>query len=197
MDLLAQLMMAVGLATCAGLRAWLPLLVVSVMARAGYVTLGGSFEFLARDDALIIFTIATVLEIMADKFVGLDHLLDAVGIVARPVAGAVMASAVLIDMDPLVSVILGVMAGGASSLLVHSGKSIVRVKTTALAPVHGGAGNALVSSAEDLTAGAGAWFVLTNPILAFVGVVLALVGAAWVVRSTVRLGTRVVSGTAT
>lgn len=193
MDLATQLMLGIGLAACAGLRAWLPLLLVSVMARGGYLELAGSFEFLAREDTLVILAVATVLEVVADKVVGLDHLLDAIGTIARPAAGAVMASAVLVDLDPLVAAVLGLIAGGASSLLVHSGKSIVRAKTTALVPVHGGAGNAMVSTAEDVTSGVGAWMILSDPTLAFGLVALALIGSAAVVVATVRAVRRATS----
>ncbi len=186
MDLATQLMLGIGLAACAGLRAWLPLLLVSVMAKGGYLTLGGNFEFLAREDTIVILAIATVLEVLGDKLVGVDHILDAIGTIARPAVGALMASAVLIDLDPLAAAILGLIAGGASSMLVHSGKSIVRAKTTALVPVHGGVGNAMVSTAEDVTSGVGAWMILSDPTLAFAVVALALIGAAWVVAKAAR-----------
>jgi len=186
MELAAQLMLGMGLAACAGLRAWLPLLLLSVMARTGYITLGAGFEFLAREDALVILGVATIIEVVADKVVGLDHLLDAVGTIARPAAGAVLASAVLVNLDPLAAAILGLIAGGASSLLVHSSKSIVRAKTTALVPIHGGAGNAVVSTAEDMASGAGAWMILSNPAIAVVVVVPTILIGGWIVYRALR-----------
>lgn len=186
MELAAQLMLGMGLAACAGLRAWLPLLLLSVMARTGYITLGAGFDFLAREDALIVLGVATVIEIVADKVVGLDHLLDAIGTIARPAAGALMASAVLVDLDPLAAAILGLIAGGASSLLVHSSKSIVRAKTTALVPIHGGAGNAVISTAEDVTSGVGTWMILSNPAIAGAVVAFALLGGGWIVYRAIR-----------
>ena len=45
---------------CAGLRAWLPLLLASLLARAGWLDLGPSFQFLASNKALLLFAVATV-----------------------------------------------------------------------------------------------------------------------------------------
>ena len=46
-DVVSSVSLAIGLAACAGLRAWLPLLLVGGLARADVLTLGSSFGFLA------------------------------------------------------------------------------------------------------------------------------------------------------
>ena len=43
-----SLAMGIGLAACAGLRAWLPLLLAGGMARLGIIELGSSFRFISR-----------------------------------------------------------------------------------------------------------------------------------------------------
>jgi len=150
MELGYQLMMGLGLAACAGFRAWLPMLVMGVMARTGHITLGPSFQFLASDGALIIFGVATVLETFGDKFIAIDHFLDAVGTLVRPVAGTILASSMFTKMDPQTALVLGLIVGGGSSLTVHAGKALTRAKVTMFSPLHGGMGNAAVSLGEDV-----------------------------------------------
>jgi hypothetical protein len=81
MDVLAEYLPALGLAialaACAGLRAWLPLLLAGGLARAGLLELGPQFQFLASNRALALFAAATLLELAADKVPALDHALDA------------------------------------------------------------------------------------------------------------------------
>ena len=59
--------LAIGLAACAGLRAWLPLLLTGALVRADVIAVGSSFSFIASNRALILFGLASVFEIMADK----------------------------------------------------------------------------------------------------------------------------------
>src|SRR5919201_375667 len=84
--------LAIGLAACAGLRAWLPLLLTGGLVRAGVLEIGPSFSFLATNRALILFGVASVVEIVADKVPAVVHALDVLGTVLRPVAATVLAA---------------------------------------------------------------------------------------------------------
>src|SRR5205085_9850019 len=85
----------VGIAAACGLRAFLPLLAVGVAARAGLIHLHAGSEWLAGDRALWALGVAAALEIAGDKIPVVDHALDAIGTLLRPVAAAVGAYAVL------------------------------------------------------------------------------------------------------
>jgi hypothetical protein len=147
-DLALCLALGVGLAACAGLRAWLPLLMAGAAARLGWLELGPHFEFLAGNRALIIFGLASVVEIAADKVPALDHLLDVVSTVLRPAAGSLLAASVLWPVhDPLVAVCLGVAVGAPTALLPHAAKSLTRAASTALTA---GLANPLLSVLEDV-----------------------------------------------
>src|SRR5688572_6394478 len=89
-----SLAMGIGLAACAGIRAWLPLLMAGGLARWGIIELGSSFQFIASDRALILFGVATVIEIVADKVPAVDHALDSLSTVLRPAAGSLLAASV-------------------------------------------------------------------------------------------------------
>src|SRR5262249_60144995 len=87
---LAAAALAIALAATAGLRAWLPLLLAGGLSRAGLLELGPSFQFLGSTKALVIFGIATVLELLADKVPALDHTLDLLSTPLRMGAGALL-----------------------------------------------------------------------------------------------------------
>ena len=177
MNLAYQLMMGVSLAACAGFRAWLPMLALGIMARSGHVMLHPSFQFLASDGVMIIFGLAAALEFLGDKFIVIDHFLDAAGTIARPVAGTIIASSMLTKMDPSTALLMGLIVGGGTSLTVHAGKALARAKVSLLAPFHGGAGNAVVSLGEDFVSTAMLGLVWLSPALACLFAAL-LVGLA-------------------
>jgi hypothetical protein len=148
--IIPSLALGIGLAACAGLRAWLPLLLAGLLARAGVLELGASFRFIASNEALILFGVATVVEIVGDKIPAVDHALDALSTVLRPAAGSLLAASVLWRIpDPLTALALGVAVGAPSALVPHAAKSALRAASTALT---GGLANPLLSLVEDLAA---------------------------------------------
>ncbi len=147
-DVVPSLAMGIGLAACAGLRAWLPLLLAGGLARAGWLTLGPSFQFLGSNRALILFGVATLIEISGDKIPAVDHALDALSTFLRPAAGALLAASVMWQVkDPLTAIALGVAVGAPSALVPHAAKSVLRAASTGLT---GGLANPVVSVAEDV-----------------------------------------------
>lgn len=139
--------LAIALAACAGLRAWLPLLLAGAMSRAGYLQLGDSFRFLGSNKALTLFAIATVLELLGDKIPALDHALDVLGTPLRPAAGALLAASVLGQLsDPLTAVVLGTALGAPAALVPHAAKSVLRATSTTLTA---GLANPVLSLLED------------------------------------------------
>ena len=184
MDTLVQLLMGVSLAACAGLRTWMPLLVVGLLGRSGFVHLSSSFDVLTHTGTLTALGVATVVEVLGDKVIAIDHFLDGIGTFLRPAAGTVLASSLLTGLDPHVALLLGLIAGGGAALTVHTGKSAVRAGTTALAPAHLGAGNAAVSFLEDILAFGGIWAAVLVPVVAFI-LIVAL--AWWVRRALIRV----------
>src|SRR4029078_9599728 len=142
--------MAIGLAACAGLRAWLPLLFAGLLTRAGWLQVGPSFQFIASNRALLLFGLATLIEVLADKVPALDHALDALSTVLRPAAASLLAASVFGDfVDPLTAVILGVVVGAPTSLVPHAAKSPLRLASTTFTA---GLANPILSLLEDVMA---------------------------------------------
>jgi Domain of unknown function (DUF4126) len=146
-EALPALALAIALAACAGLRAWLPLLLTGALSRWGLLTLGESFRFLGSNRALAIFAIATALELVGDKIPAVDHSLDMLGTVLRPAAGALLAASVLGHIsDPLTAIVLGTAVGAPAALVPHAAKSVLRAASTTLTA---GLANPILSVMED------------------------------------------------
>ena len=170
MALLAtQLAMGFALAASAGLRAFLPIFVVGLLARQGYLELGASFEWMAGTPALTIFGSAVVFEILGDKFPAVDHALDAVGTIVKPVAGTLVAAALFTDLDPVIATALGLVAGGTTAATVHLLKAKTRLASTLFTA---GFANPVLSFAED----GFAFFAIALAILVPVLAALAAIG---------------------
>jgi hypothetical protein len=177
LDIIPSLALGIGLAATAGLRAWLPLLLTGGLARVGYLELGDKFQFLSSNRALILFAVATVLEIAGDKIPAVDHALDSLSTILRPAAGSLLAASVLWQVsDPLTAAVLGIAVGAPSALVPHAAKSLMRTASTVLT---GGLANPILSVIEDVIAFG--VFVLTVLVPVFMAL-LVLVGAVYVVR---------------
>jgi len=164
-ELIWQLMMGFGLAASAGLRAFLPLLVVGVAGRFELVGLGDRFTWMASDAALIVFAVAVVIEVLGDKIPVVDHALDAVGTFARPLAGALAAASPITAMNPLTAAVVGVILGATVAGGVHAAKAGTRILSTGAT---GGLATPLISVAEDALSFGGALVSLFLPGVIFV-----------------------------
>lgn len=187
MEIAIQILMGVSLAACAGMRAFLPVLVTGLLARAHVIELNPHLAFMARDDVLIIFGVATVVEFLADKIIAVDHALDAAATFLRPAAGTVLASSVLTRMDPGIALTLGLIVGGGTALTVHAGKTAFRYKTSSLAMFHGGAANTVVSFIEDAVVAVWLGITAVAPVIAFLLTVVVVAGSVWMVGHFVKI----------
>ncbi|MGV3722862.1 MAG: DUF4126 domain-containing protein, partial [Actinomycetota bacterium] len=121
-----------------------------------------------------------------DKFIAVDHFLDAVGAVVRPVLGTVVAAAVLTKLDPVAATVLGLILGGTTAFTMNAGKAIARYKVSAFSPAHAGLGNFSVSLFEDAAVGIGLWIAAHAPIVAFVLTLISIGIAVWLTVHSVK-----------
>lgn len=182
-SILWQVMMGVGLAASAGLRAFLPLLLVGLAGRAELVPLGEHFAWLAGTPALTVLTVAVLLEVLGDKIPLLDNALDAAGTVVRPVAGAIAAAAPITTLDPLTAAVVGLVIGTSVAGGVHLAKASLRLGSTAATA---GIVNPALSVGEDVASFTGALIAIFVPVMAF-ALALAILAAGY------RLGRRTAS----
>jgi hypothetical protein len=174
-----QVAMGIGLAACTGLRAFLPLLVVAVAGRLEWVPLAEPFQWLATWPAIVVFGVAVTTELLSDKIPIIDNLLDTVHVGVKPVAGAILATAVLTDLAPLEATTLGIMAGAPTAGAVH----VVKAKTRVLSSVlTAGLGNPILSLLEDVAALIGAIAAIVVPVLIAAMAVLSVAAVYFLVR---------------
>ena len=110
----------VGLSSIAGIRAYLPLLLVGLFARLGLFTLPAPFNLL--DDWLVIgvLLVLALLESGLDKIPALDPVLDFVQTPIRIIAGAILFAAVLqegIGVGAIPELVLGGSIAGVVGVL--------------------------------------------------------------------------------
>lgn len=162
-DTLLSLGLGIGLAAACGFRVFVPLLVLSVAARYGYVPLAGGWDWLATTPATIAFASATVLEVAGYYIPWFDHLLDTIATPAAVVAGMVTSASILGDLPPLLKWTSVVIGGGGAAALVQGSTVALRagsgVATAGLA-------NPVVASVELFGATATAILAIALPVLA-------------------------------
>lgn len=173
-----------GLATAAGLNAWMPLFVLGLADRfLPAVELPAGWAWLSSDVALWIVGVLLVVEIIADKIPAVDSVNDVIQTVVRPAAGGIAfgagssAETVRVDDPDLltgtawVPIVIGVVI----ALAVHAVKAAVRPAAN-IATV--GLAAPVISTVEDVTSLGLSVLAIVVPVVALVviaGLVVAVV----------------------
>lgn len=147
MDIL-NLFSAFGLSASAGLNAYIPLLVVALLAKfTNLIHLSKPWDVMTSWWIIGLLVVLSVIEFFADKIPAVNHINDVIQTLVRPVAGAILFAAsahVVSDVHPVLALGLGLFVSGS----IHAVKSVaVRPVVTAAT---GGVGNVPVSMLEDL-----------------------------------------------
>ncbi|GAA0648861.1 DUF4126 domain-containing protein [Brevundimonas lenta] len=144
-------LLGLGLASATGLRTFLPLLMLALAAKFELfgVRLIDQMDWLGSWPAIAALATATTAEFLGDKVPAIDHALNMVGYVTRPIAGAVAAGSVFWAVDPTMAAVAGIIVGAPAALAFNAAQTGVRVGSTATT---GGLGNPVVSFVEDLLA---------------------------------------------
>jgi hypothetical protein len=162
MEIAIGILLGIGLAAAVGLRIFVPFLLVTVAANLGRVTLDPGFAFLATKGALVTFSVATLVEVVAYHVPWLDHALDVIAGPAAAVGGALLAAATMVHLDPAVRWPLAVIAGGGVAGVVQMGTAALRIGSTATT---GGLGNPLLATAETGASVVLAFLALALPLV--------------------------------
>lgn len=183
MDPLLGVFSAFGLSASAGLNAYIPLLIVGVLAHyTDLIKLSSPWDALANPWILIMLGLLLIIEMLADKIPAVNHINDGIQTFIRPAAGAIAFAAstnVIQGINPLVALACGLLVAG----------SIHLVKSAAVRPLvtvtTGGAGNVPVSIAEDATATVMSFLSVLLPVaIAVIAALLILVVLWWWARRT-------------
>jgi len=145
MEELLSICVGIGLAAACGFRVFVPLLIVSIAAVTGHLTLAPSFQWMGTYPALITFSVATVLEVAGYYVPWVDHILDTAATPAAVVAGTIVSASVFTDISPFLKWTLAAIAGGGAAGIIQTGTVLTRAASTATT---GGLANALVATGE-------------------------------------------------
>ena len=168
-----------GLSAAAGLNAYIPFMIVALVARfSDVITLPSGFEWIESPWAIGVGAVLLLTELVLDKIPAVDTVNDAIQTFIRPSMGGLIFAATTAaeDLDrstwmaenPWVGVVLGIVVSG----LVHSGKMAARPAINAGTL---GAGAPVVSTAEDGASLGLSLVAIFIPVL----VIVALVALAW------------------
>ena len=184
-----ELLTGFGLATAAGLNAYIPLLALGLLSRfTDLVTLPHGWAWLENGWVMTIVAVLLVVEVVADKIPALDSINDAVQTFVRPTAGGIVfgsgtAAETAAVTDPgafahtgqWIPVAIGVVTALAVSLTKSTVRPAANIATAGMAaPV--------LSTVEDIFSVGLVFAAILVPVLVLVAV-LALV---WAVMRIVR-----------
>lgn len=170
MDTVLGVAIGIGLAAAAGFRVFVPLLVLSIAALSGHVSLSPSFAWAGTYPALVAFATASALEVAAYYVPWLDHLLDTVATPLAVLAGVVASAAVITDLPPFLKWGLALIAGGGAAGVVQGATVLARLKSSLAT---GGLANPLVATAELFGSVFTAVLALVIPVLVLLAVAAA------------------------
>lgn len=169
MDAFTGILTSFGLSSSAGLNAYLPLLIVALLSRfTDLIRLNEPFDALESWWTIGVLIVLAAFEFLADKIPVVDTVNDVVQTLIRPIAGAILFAAnanAIADIHPVLAMVCGLLIAGT----VHVVKTTTRPLVTAATA---GAGNLVVSSAEDILAAATAFLSVLLPTM--IGLVLLL-----------------------
>ncbi len=146
MNAMLSLSAAFGLSAAAGLNAYIPLLLISILARTGVVHLTAPYDVMGQNWCVILLSVLCVVEIIVDKVPGADHVNDVIQSFVRPTAGAILFASqtgTITGVHPGVWIVIGLLFSG----MVHGTKMAIRPVVNVTTA---GIGAPVMSVLEDL-----------------------------------------------
>jgi hypothetical protein len=184
-----ELLTGFGLATAAGLNAYIPLLALGLLSRfTNLVNLPHGWAWLENGWVMTIVAVLLVVEIIADKIPALDTINDTIQTFVRPTSGGIVfgsgtAAQTSAVTDPGAFVHSGqwvpVAIGVVTALVVSLTKSTVRPAANVATA---GMAAPVLSTIEDVTSVGLVFLAILVPVL----VLVALVALVWAVIRIVR-----------
>ena len=182
-QVLQSVALASLLAWASGIRLYLVVFVVGLVAYNGYMVLPDGLKILAHPYVIGASGILLALEFLADKFPGLDSTWDAIHTFIRIPAGALLAAGATGDTLSALTVAAGLL-GGAITAGTHFTKAGGRALiNTSPEPVS----NWTASFSEDFAVLGAIWLALTHPLVFLVLLLIFLLLVAWLLPKIWRL----------
>jgi Domain of unknown function (DUF4126) len=164
MDLISNLALAGGLSWASGLRLYLTVFAVGLLAKFGYVDLPSALNILSNPIVLSLAGVLCVIEFLADKIPYVDSAWDSIQTFIRIPAGALLAMGAINSADPMIATVTALL-GGSLAGATHATKAGSRALiNTSPEPVS----NIAASFSEEGALITGGWLVFAHPAV-FIG----------------------------
>ncbi|GAA4579348.1 DUF4126 domain-containing protein [Micromonospora coerulea] len=178
-----------GLAASAGLNAYIPLLLMGLLARyTDLVDLPSGWQWLGNGWVILILAVLLGIEVVADKVPVVDHVNDVVQTVVRPTAGGLAFGAgstsetvtvsnpdTFFSSHQWVPVVTGVVIALGVHLLKSAARPVINATTA-------GFGAPVASTAEDATSAVMSVVAILLPVLVLVFLVGLVASLFWFLR---------------
>ncbi len=170
MDLISNLALAGGLSWASGLRLYLTVFAVGLLAKFGYIDLPAALNILSNPVVIGVSGILAMVEFLADKIPYVDSAWDSIQTFIRIPAGALLAMGAMNSSDPMITTIAALL-GGSLAGATHATKAGSRALiNTSPEPVS----NVVASLGEESLLLAGGWLVFAHPAV-FIGLLCGFV----------------------
>jgi hypothetical protein len=164
-----SIFLGIGLAASVGFRVFLPLFALSLASFFDVWELNESWQWVGSLSALIVFGVATLVEIFAYYIPYIDNLLDSIAIPLAAIAGTAVMVSTVADLSPVVTWALAIIAGGGTASVIAGSSGATRLASTTTTGV---LGNPIVSTVETGTSILLSVASIFLPILGFVLVII-------------------------
>ncbi len=170
MEMISQLALAGGLSWASGLRLYLTVFAVGMLAKFGYIALPHSLDILTNPIVLSVAGALSVIEFLADKIPYVDSAWDSIQTFIRIPAGALLAMGAINTSDPMIATVVALL-GGSLAGATHATKAGSRALiNTSPEPVS----NIAASFGEEGLLLGGGWLALMHPAV-FIGVLFGFI----------------------
>src|SRR6266700_1378829 len=163
METLLSVCVGMGLSAACGFRVFVPLVVMSIAALTGHLTLAHGFEWVGSYPALVAFAVATCVEIAGYDVPWVDNFLDTIATPAAIIAGTLMTASLVTDLSPFLKWTLAIIAGGGVAGMVQGSTAAARGVSSIST---GGLGNPLIATAELAASTIASIVAVLAPVLA-------------------------------
>lgn len=170
MDAISSFALAGGLSWASGLRLYLTVFIIGMLAKFGYIDLPSSLNILNNPVVIGVAGILSMVEFLADKIPYVDSAWDSIQTFIRIPAGALLAMGAMNTSDPLIAT-LAALLGGSLTGMTHATKAGSRALiNTSPEPIT----NIAASFGEEGLLLGGGWLALAHPMI-FLGVLAAFI----------------------
>ncbi|PID82369.1 MAG: hypothetical protein CSB16_01335 [Clostridiales bacterium] len=172
MSTILSILLGISLSAAAGFRVFVPFLFISISSKAGLIELSKGFAWMGTTPALILFLVATIVEIIAYYVPYIDNLLDMLAMPMAIIAGTILTATFITNMSPMLKWTLAIIAGGGMSAAIHGATAVTRGTSTLMTA---GIGNNIVTTLENIFSTLISIVAILSPIIAILLIIIIVI----------------------